>query len=138
MSQKGVFDQPGVEKVLPGQTAELPIAVKVTGRNMHAVSLIASTVAESTEKATALCPYFNKDGSLASVELFHPQIPDGYVEIKPGEYLILAEDKTTIAIASKQEFDFVKKGMELSRRIDETIAKIAGDVLNAIGVGAKR
>lgn len=123
MSKKSLFDQPGIEKMLPN--AELPVGVKVTGRNLGAVSLLASVSGESLGIRTVVSAFFETDGSLSHVKLSDES---GDYEAKAGQYVLLGDDKKYIVIMDKSDFEFFKVLVPLSVAVDKAADTILTDV----------
>ncbi|ANH50053.1 hypothetical protein SEA_LOADRIE_52 [Mycobacterium phage Loadrie] len=120
MSKKSLFKQPGVEQLIPG--AELPVGVKVTGRNMHAVSLLASVTGEKLGLRTVVSSYFETDGSLAHVKITDP---NGEVVIKAGDYMMLGDDRETIVVANAEDYAAVKSLLPLVVTLGDAFATLA-------------
>ncbi|ALF00359.1 hypothetical protein SEA_ARCHIE_53 [Mycobacterium phage Archie] len=120
MSKKSLFKQPGVEQLIPG--AELPVGVKVTGRNMHAVSLLASVSGETLGRRTIVKSYFEADGSLSHVRLVDE---DGTVDIKAGSYMMLGDDRETIVIANAQDYAAIKSLLPLVGALGDVFSTLA-------------
>lgn len=127
MSKNNLFNQPGIEQIIPGR--ELPVAVKVTGRNIHAVSLIASVAGETNNVRTAVSAFFESDGSLSHVRLTEPGADH---DVKAGEYLVLSEDKSTILIADQASYDFGKVFLPLAVAVDEAASSIVDSLLGSV------
>lgn len=109
MSKKyNVFNQPGVEKLREGY--DLPVAVKVTGRNMHAVTLVASVSGEALNRRTIVSSFFDKDGSLSHVELFDA---DNSVVADAGDYLLLSDDRQTVIVADEEHYKNLKAAFKM-------------------------
>lgn len=121
MPKNSVFNQPGIEKLAPECTGDaLPIAVKVTGRNMHAVALIASLGAEKAQTPVAVAAYFNADGSLSGIDLMASGEP---FPVKAGEYLVLDTDRSTLHVLSKGDVNAIKAAVKV---IDILIDSVNG------------
>lgn len=129
MSKKNLFDQPGIERIIPG--AELPVAVKVTGRNMHAVSLLASSRADHGDTRIVVSSFFEDDGSLSHVEL-HDKT--GMVTAQAGSYLVLGDDRKTMFIASKEEYERGKSFLRFVDELDKGIAGFAEALTKGLGL----
>lgn len=104
MTKKSVFDQPGIEQLIPG--AELPVGVKVTGRNLSAVSLLLSVSGEQRKTRTSMGAYFNEDGSLDHIDL-HGE-GGSKSNVKAGDYLTLSDDKSSIVVMDAEEYKAAK------------------------------
>lgn len=129
MSKSNLFDQPGVEQMIPGK--ELPVAVKVTGRNMHAVSLLVSVAGEQTGVRTAVSAFFESDGSLDHVKLTAP----GYDQDVPaGDYLVLSDDKTTIVVTDKETYEYSKALFPILSAVDEAVSAVADALGSTLGL----
>ncbi|QXO14287.1 hypothetical protein SEA_CHASER_48 [Mycobacterium phage Chaser] len=126
MSKKSLFKQPGIEQLIPG--SELPVGVKVTGRNMHAVSLVASVAGEANGSKSSVGAFFNADGSLSHVKLADNT---GNVDVKAGEYLILSDDLKTVVVASAQDYEFFKTLFPLLSAVEEAFDSLAESLSNA-------
>ncbi|WP_124712995.1 hypothetical protein [Mycolicibacterium nivoides] len=129
MSKKSLFKQPGVEQLIPG--ADLPVGVKVTGRNMHAVSLLASVSGETLGKRTIVKSYFEADGSLSHVRLVDE---DGTVDIKAGDYMMLSDDRETIVIGTAQEYAALKSVLPLVVALGDAFAKAGPATLTGLPI----
>ena len=123
MSKNNLFNQPGIEQLIPG--SELPVAVKVTGRNLHAVSLIVSVRGETTKSRASVGAFFEDNGALD-----HVQIVDktGSFEAKAGEYLLLSDDRATVVVADEGHYQFAKTILPVIDALDEGIAAFAQGV----------
>lgn len=119
MSKKNLFAQPGIEQMLPG--SELPVGVKVTGRNMHAVSLLVSVSGEALGRRSILSSFFETDGSLSHVEIYDES---GAVTVEAGEYMMLSDDKKTLMIGTEDEYKALKAALP--------IVAAAGEVADVI------
>ncbi|QFG14290.1 hypothetical protein PBI_TOURACH_52 [Mycobacterium phage Tourach] len=117
MSKKSLFKQPGVEQLLPG--ADLPVGVKVTGRNMHAVSLLASVSGEALGRRTIVKSYFEEDGSLSHVRIVDE---DGTVDIKAGDYMTLGDDRKTIVVVTPEVYAQLKSVLPLVVALGDAFA----------------
>lgn len=112
MTKKSVFDQPGIDQLVPGQ--ELPVGVKVTGRNLSAVALLVSLSGETWGTRTGMGACFEDDGSLSHVELHGVDgvAQDGTsstkLRVKAGEFLTLGEDKQSLVVMDKDGYDSAK------------------------------
>ncbi|AEF57235.1 hypothetical protein [Mycobacterium phage MS810] len=121
MSKKSLFKQPGVEQLIPG--AELPVGVKVTGRNMHAVSLLASVSGEALGRRTIVKSYFEADGSLSHVRIVDE---DGTVDIKAGDYMTLGDDRKTIVVVTPEIYASIKTVLPLVVALGDAFAEAVG------------
>ncbi|AGT12657.1 hypothetical protein J4T94_gp130 [Mycobacterium phage Krypton555] len=129
MSKSNLFDQPGVEQMIPGK--ELPVAVKVTGRNMHAVSLLVSVAGEQTGVRTAVSAFFESDGSLDHVKLTAP----GYdQDVEAGDYLVLSDDKTTIVVTDQETYEYSKALFPILSAVDEAVSAVADALGSTLGL----
>ncbi|UVF61226.1 hypothetical protein SEA_DUNCANSLEG_50 [Mycobacterium phage DuncansLeg] len=129
MSKSNIFDQPGVEQMIPGK--ELPVAVKVTGRNMHAVSLLVSVAGEQTGVRTAVSAFFESDGSLDHVKLTAPGHDQ---DVPAGDYLVLSDDKTTIVVTDKETYEYSKALFPILSAVDEAVSAVADALGSTLGL----
>ena len=128
-----LFDQPGVEKLTD---RELPVAVKVTGRNIGAVSLLVSAAAEASGEEAAIGVLFAEDGALRAVTISSRS--SGDATARPGEYLLLAEGSDALMIADEAAYLFAKTFLPFLDALDsaftaEEKAKISAAVAHAAG-----
>jgi hypothetical protein len=128
MSKKSLFDQPGIEQLVPG--SELPVGVKVTGRNMHAISLLVSVAGETTGVSTAVTADFREDGSLESVVFGTRGGP--LHTANAGEYVVLGEDRKTLLIADQENYEFGKTFLPLAVSFEKAIAGLNDSILGPI------
>lgn len=119
MSKTNVFNQPGIEPLRKGH--DLPVAVKVTGRNMHAVSLVASISGEALNRRSIVSAFFDSDGSLSHVELTDK---DNSVIADAGDYLLLSDDRQTVIVADEQHYKEVKAGFEFASPLFEFFDRV--------------
>ncbi len=110
MPKRNLFNQPGIERLVADKAGDL-YAVKVTGRNMHAVSLVASVSAEAFGVPTSVAATFDKDGSLASVMLIGGYKDPGFAEatVAAGDYLVFDTRNSNVYILSPDAFAELKK-----------------------------
>ncbi|OYN81710.1 hypothetical protein [Mycolicibacterium sphagni] len=130
MSKKSLFNQPGVEQLVPGR--DLPVAVKVTGRNLHAVGLLVSVSSETVKGRSGLGVHFEDDGSLSHILL----VSDGteQLRVNAGEYLLMGPDKAAIIAASKAEYEFYKTLAPLVVSVGAAFATLGSSIASAIGI----
>ncbi|AXH67857.1 hypothetical protein J4T99_gp051 [Mycobacterium phage Bromden] len=120
MSKKSLFKQPGIEQLLPGH--DLPVGVKVTGRNMHAVTLLVSASGEANGSRSTATAFFESDGSLSHVKLTDNT---GSVDVKAGEYLVLSDDLKTVVVAGTEDYEFLKVLLPLLVAVDTAFDSLA-------------
>ena len=98
MSKQKIARTPGLQRVVD---KELPLAVKVTGHHLGAVTYLVSLAAERRETRAAMSTFFNDDGSLA-----HIAVTDGTgsFEAKPGYYLVLPPDDVSISVMDEATY----------------------------------
>lgn len=121
MSKSSLFKQPGVEQLVPGD--ELPVGVKVTGRNMHAVTLLVSVAGETAKSRTSVTANFNEDGSLDHV-VFSGD--GGTHTVEAGQYLVLGDDKVTLLIADEASYNVGKAFLRSINELDKILAPFFG------------
>lgn len=126
MSKKSLFKQPGVEQLIPGH--ELPVGVKVTGRNMHAVTLLVSVAGEANGSRSTATAFFESDGSLSHVKLADNT---GNVDAKAGEYLILSDDLKTVVVASAEDYEFFKTLFPLLSAVGDAFDSLAASLASS-------
>ena len=129
MSKKSPFSQPGVERLVPD--LEFPVAVKVTGRNLHAVGLLVSVAGETGGTSTAVGAFFKKDGSLSHVQI---NASGGVLRAQAGEYLLMGPDKALILAATKAEYEFYKTFAPLVAALGDAAKTLSGSIASALGI----
>ena len=82
------------------------LAAKVTGRHMGAVHYQVALYAEATRRKVNVAAGFDEDGSLHGVSI---QDGDTFLDLKPGEYLILSEHNTDLCGLGEETFKRVWK-----------------------------
>lgn len=109
MPKRNLFNQPGIEHLLADEGGDL-YAVKVTGRNMHAVALVASVSAEAFSVPTSVAATFDTDGSLASVMLLGGYKETGFREAKAeaGDYLVFDSRNNSVYILGPEALTDLK------------------------------
>ncbi len=120
MSKHNLFNQPGIEQLIPGR--ELPVAVKVTGRNMHAVSLLASVTSEKNKARSGLAVCFEDDGSLGWVTYKDAQVS---IDLEPGDYLVLADDRSTVLVMDEQGLELARVALPLLAGVNDAFDTLA-------------
>lgn len=88
MSKNKIPAIPGLKRALH-RAITLPFSTKITGRNLGAVTQIASKLAEATEKSVTVKVKFKGDGTLEYVYV-------NGAKMQPGSYLLLSAQSNAL------------------------------------------
>lgn len=103
MSKKAITPVPGLHRAEEkDHHVKLPLATKVTGRNLGAVNYLVSLAAERAGQPASTTAVFNKNGSLDRV-IVHA--PPRVIVLTAGDYVYLNHNEDRIRHSEGEYYD---------------------------------